>query len=89
MPLAPADRNDSPSVCTCDGAVHVPAGVPGVKVAWVRSATYTFDGLLNSAGASAIPVEQSSPDESSSPPDGVVAFSKNAGLVVFATFTIS
>src|SRR2546423_14522771 len=58
MPLAPSVRVDSDRVWTCEGAVHVPEGEPGVNVAWVRSATYTLDGDENSAGASAIPVEQ-------------------------------
>src|SRR5437588_12848739 len=66
-PLAPAARLDSVSIWFCDGAVHVPEGEPGVNFAWLRSATNTLDGSENSAGASAMPVAQSSPDESSSP----------------------
>src|SRR5438105_3448248 len=67
MPLAPAARKDSDSVCTCEGAVQVP-GEPAVNVACFRSARYTLDGEENSAGARAMPVAQSSPEESSSPP---------------------
>ena len=65
------------------GALHVP-GEPGVngrerRVADVRDVH--LDGSLNSYGASTIPVEQSSPDESSRRPDRRgTAFSKNAGI---------
>ena len=38
MPFAPAESEDSDSVCTCEAAVHVPAGEPVVNVACFKSA---------------------------------------------------
>ena len=76
-PAGPCRRNEPVSVCTCEGAVHVP-GVPGVNGAnagLLMSAMYTFDGPENSAGARMIPVAQSSPEESSSPPAVGTVFS--------------
>src|SRR6266581_2485702 len=62
IPLAPAARNDSDRLCTWEGALHVP-GAPAVNAAGgvVMSAMYTLDGPLNSTGARATCVEQSSP----------------------------
>jgi hypothetical protein len=64
-PDAPASSTEPASVWTCSGALQDP-GDPGVNVALLMSAISTCDGLLNSAGARMIPVEQSSADESRS-----------------------
>jgi len=53
------------------------------------SANLELDGLLNSAGARMIPVEQSSADESSTPVFDVAACSKNCGDVFVATLISS
>src|SRR5437016_2541547 len=53
------------------------------------SAMKTLDGPLNSAGARAICVSQSSAVASSSPPEGTGPFTKKAGLVVVVTSMIS
>src|SRR5581483_2913499 len=73
MPLVPADKLKSGKFCTAPGAVHVP-GEPDVKLAWLRSVMKRL--LVNSIVASAMPVVQSSAEESNSPP-GEIRFWKN------------
>src|ERR1700730_8792372 len=89
-PDGPALRFEPVNVWTCSGAVQDP-GVPGVNTAWdpVMSAISIWDGLLNSAGAKMIPVEQSSAEESSEPPTPDTACSKNWGEVLVDTVTSS
>src|SRR5262245_34060560 len=70
IPLVPADKPvNSGNDWICMGAVQVPAGVPGVNVAWVRSVIRMLP--VNSIEASAMPVVQSSAEESNSPAPGM------------------